>query len=175
MVKECRATSWINALDLLYADSLRPDIGRYRSHYAYRGLSDSSYQLKTSLMRLGGNYATLERHLLRNFRRYARGPFETEPFSVWKWLTVGQHHGLPTRLLDWTYSTLIALHFVTASVDQLNKDGIVWCVDSKVAHRTIPSSLVNAQALEGGDLFTVQVLAQVCKSLEDFDAMASEP
>ena len=39
-----------------------PEIGRFRSRYAYRGLSNAEFPLETTLMRLGGNDALLERH-----------------------------------------------------------------------------------------------------------------
>ncbi|WP_295405649.1 FRG domain-containing protein [uncultured Thiocystis sp.] len=64
-----RVTSWAEIQDVLFADSWVPEIGRYRSRYAFRGLSDANYPLETTLMRLGGGYAQLERHLLRNFRK----------------------------------------------------------------------------------------------------------
>src|SRR3954465_2861917 len=82
-----------------------------RPTVVFRGLARSDYSNITSLARLEGDYPALERHLLRNFRKYAyqRAPGPT----IWDWLALGQHHGLPTRLLDWTFSPLLALHFPT--------------------------------------------------------------
>jgi len=86
---------WSHLQEMLFHDSWDQKIDRFRSGYVYRGLSDARYELKTSLMRLGGEYNLLERHLLRNFRKYAmRNTVPGE--SVWNWLAVAQHHGLPT-------------------------------------------------------------------------------
>ena len=49
--------------------------------------------------------------------------------SVWNWLAVVHHYGLPTRLLDWTYSPYVALHFATECLDTFTDDAIVWCVN----------------------------------------------
>ena len=64
--------SWNQLLDEVYYDSWKPEMGRYRSDYAFRGLSDSRYQLKNSFLRNCGDHPELEYHLLRNFRKYAR-------------------------------------------------------------------------------------------------------
>jgi hypothetical protein len=58
--------NWADLLELLYMEAWRPEINRFRSPYVFRGLSDADYPLVTSLARLGGNYAQMEPHLLRN-------------------------------------------------------------------------------------------------------------
>jgi hypothetical protein len=55
----------------LFRDSWNAGLGRFHSRCAFRGFSDAHYPLGTTLRRLGGNYAEIERHLLRNFKKYA--------------------------------------------------------------------------------------------------------
>ena len=118
-MKTIRVQSWNQLQDELFQDSWNPDLGRFRSRFAFRGLSDATYRLETTLIRLGGIYQDLERHLLRNFSKYAlRNVVERD--SVWHWLSVAQHYGLPTRLLDWTYSPFVAMHFATANIEKFD-------------------------------------------------------
>jgi len=65
MNNEYRIKSWNDLQEKLFENSWNPRIGRYRSKYAFRGLSDAEYKLETTLMRLGGDYTQLENHLLR--------------------------------------------------------------------------------------------------------------
>lgn len=163
-----RVESWNELQEVLYRESWNANLGRFRSHEAYRGLSDETYPLASTLMRLGGMYVELERHILRNFRKYAHRNM-VEQDSVWHWLSLAQHHGLPTRLLDWTYSPMVALHFATANIDNFDKDGVVWAVDYVETHKLVPD-LLNAQLdREGANIFTVEMLAEAVEQLSVFE------
>jgi hypothetical protein len=168
------ASSFENAIELLYRDSWQEGLRRYRSHMAFRGLSDATGRLDTSLMRLAGTFASLERHLLRNFEKYAQLESADAIYSEWKWLTLGQHHGLPTRLLDWTYSPLVALHFVTVDGSNFSRDGVIWCVNYVECHKELPEPLHQELERVGADVFTVEMLEKTVHDLVDLDNLASE-
>lgn len=168
---EIRIQSWNELQDRLFADSLDPDLGRFRSRYAFRGLSDAQYALETSLIRLGGNFAELEHHLLRNFRKYAHRSV-VERDSLWHWLSYAQHFGLPTRLLDWTYSPFVAMHFATANTEKFNIDGVIWALNYLKAHAMLPKKLKSELAREGANVFTVEMLSQSVKSLQELPGLS---
>ncbi|GIW04451.1 MAG: FRG domain-containing protein [Thermomicrobiales bacterium] len=54
-----------------------------------------------------------------------------------------QHHGLPTRLLDWTYSPYVAMHFATANVERFHRDAVIWCIDFVASNRFLPEATAN--------------------------------
>jgi len=168
--------SWLDVLDALYQDSWNPDLQRYRSGYAFRGLSRVDRTLTTSLARLAAGHrdvARLELALLRNFRKYAYGEAPAAD-SLWDWLALAQHRGLPTRMLDWTYSPLVALHFATERPDEFHVDGVIWCANFAEVNRRLPSRLRRLLEEERSDTFTVDMLAPF-RSLRDFDALARQP
>ena len=160
-------TSWRDLDDLI----AQPDFGRHSDHarptLVFRGLARGSYTNVSSLARLEGDYPALERHLLRNFRKYAYK--EAPGPTTWHWLALGQHHGLPTRLLDWTFSPLVALHFATASWP--DDDAVLWVVDVVEAHRALPESLAGALEEEGSLVFSSDLLAEHAPGLEELDAI----
>lgn len=156
---EFTPTSWAEVHELLFESDWDSEISRHRSKQAYRGMTDSRWKMPTSLMRLGGEYWNIEKHLLRNFRKYAHRDV-AERDSFWYWLTMGQHHGLPTRLLDWTYSPLVALHFATDNIENMDSDGVVWRVDVDDAHSKLPQDLRSVLNYEGAGVFTVDMLEE---------------
>jgi hypothetical protein len=173
-VDEIRVASWAELLDVLYAESWKPGLGRFRSDLAFRGLEAPAEEMLTGLMRLGDNYAELENHLLRNFRKYAYR--DAVPYdSFWNWLALAQHYGLPTRLLDWTFSPFIALHFATEHVQFFAEDAIVWCFDFIKAKRYLPERLRRELDEEGANVFTAEMLGHVAENFKEFDRLADEP
>ena len=166
---EIRPGSWTELLEELFAESWRPELRRFRSQFAFRGRNDAAEDLSTSLQRLGGD-AAIEGHLLRNFRKYAQ-PAAVPSDSVWNWLALAQHHGLPTRLLDWTYSPFVALHFATADVSRYERDAIVWMVDYVSAQREAPEPLLAALREEGMDVFTAELLATVAPGRRELEEL----
>lgn len=85
----------------------------------YRGQSDASWGLEPGIHR-GNNKNKNECDLLIQFQQHAAGKVTQIQLDKWGWLTLAQHHTLPTRLLDWSTQPLIPLYF--ACQDALNAD-----------------------------------------------------
>src|SRR5687767_9573972 len=109
-----------------------PHTKRRRDTGVYRGASDASRPLLTSLDRLGGTKpphtkVDLEEHALRNFIRYSRPHLDAaRPHDDWELLITAQHHGVPTRLLDWSYTPLVGAFFATRPAPDEGRDRAVW-------------------------------------------------
>ena len=167
--------TWLDIVEELYEGSWNADLQRFRSPFAFRGSSDGRHTLASSLVRLAGHADVhrTERALLRNFRKYAHGEVSRQD-SMWDWLALGQHRGLPTRLLDWTYSPLVALHFATENPVEFNRDGVVWCINFVEANKRLPRSLRLILQREASDTFTVEML-NTFGTLSAFDKLRREP
>jgi hypothetical protein len=173
-----RARSWTELLEQLYAGSWNADLQRFRSPFAFRGLACAEHDLSNSLVRLAAaghaDITKVELALLRNFRKYAHAQAAPGVDSIWHWLAVAQHHGLPTRMVDWTYSPLVALHFATENPRQYDTDGVIWCVNFVEAKRLLPARLRTILEEEHSETLTIEMLSEFT-TLRSFDALAPEP
>lgn len=172
MAREIRVQSWTELMEQLYADSWNVALKRHRPRHAFRGQCRVEGLLIPSLMRMGSHYIAIENLLLNDFIQYAPSNLWTAN-SVWNWLAVAQHHGLPTRLLDWTYSPYVALHFATSDMgtDQRVTDGVVWCIDYGETNRHLPERLAMKLEQYRKSVFSVALLDDVVPTLEEFDGL----
>jgi len=113
-------------------EKLHQRIQSYRSKtMIYRGVKDTSYELIPKIGRYDcfkkstlQEIETEERTMLRLFRERAWPLLGDAKVSDWELLALGQHHGLPTRLLDWTRNPLVAAFF--AVEDENDGDSLIY-------------------------------------------------
>lgn len=124
--------------------------GHAKHGWMFRGQRSSDWSLQTSLERCCDRHGVqsdqrphIEQELFREFRRtyhqYAR--HLPKAHSLLEWMAVMQHHGAPTRLLDFTYSIYIAAYFALESADG---DCAVWAFNGPWA---LQQSLARLEAM----------------------------
>lgn len=99
--------------------------------WVFRGHSDVTHKLIPSVGRTTHTSKSrdkYERSLFDIFCREARSHLENVPADKWEWLSIAQHHGLPTRLLDWSHNPLVALYFAVKGNE--NNDGALFALQS---------------------------------------------
>ena len=121
--------SWTDALSLF--DKITDKV----PDWAFRGQSDESWELSTKFEREAKKYQcdpfwfkNREYYILHDFQRKAHHYVKNLPESenYIEWLSLLQHYGGPTRLLDFTYSSYIALFF---AVETATVDSAIWAVN----------------------------------------------
>lgn len=65
--------------------------------------------------------------MLQEFKQLARPFLEQQPSNDFEWMFIAQHHGLPTRLLDWSTNALVALYFAAQGAPTRKGDGVAEC------------------------------------------------
>ena len=106
---------------LKYIEKIKVDNSCLNNEIIFRGHANSNWSLEPSIFRKEnkGNEANFWNEI--QLRNYDEIELCKTDFEI---LTVMQHYGLPTRLLDWTYNPLIALYLACCS--NFDKDGIVY-------------------------------------------------
>lgn len=94
----------------------------------YRGLGNIDHDLVPTFHRAGIQMSH-ERHLMNLFRQNAYQFLDVRPQGEWEWTFLMRHHGLPSRLLDWTENPLVGLYFAAVyQQENSTSNGVVWCL-----------------------------------------------
>lgn len=123
-------TSWLALAKLLesYADG----------DWLFRGESSDEHPLKPAAGRVGRELGSARKkpyekaheiEALEQFKREARPHLTSRPENDLEWLAIAQHHGMPTRLLDWSESLLVAAFFAVVNAGARNRAGVIYAVN----------------------------------------------
>jgi len=127
LYREIRLESWDEFLKLITSQPY--------TNWAFRGERDERWPLYSSLSRYLLNFSvaptawpTQEARILRIFKRKAHQFLAQppDPEDDFQWLALMQHHGAPTRLIDFTWSPYVAAFF---ALERSLADGVVWAVN----------------------------------------------
>ena len=92
--------------------------------------------------------ARVEREMLEDFQRRSLHLIDSQPGNQWDWLALAQHHGMATRLIDWSENPLIALWFSISTASEMwTEYSVVW------GFNVPPEDIINAS--ESIDPFNV--------------------
>ena len=173
-MRETVIHGWDELQSAIFQDVWDPAILRYRDNRVYRGMSDNRWGLLPSLNRVCGHDLTLEKQMLRSFKKYGYADL-LHVTSFWQLLALGQQFGLPTRLLDWTYSPLVAAHFATEDQDAYDRDGVIWCVNTDQINLQLPDKLKEMLRGERGNIFNMEMLDRIGENFDALSAVSSRP
>ena len=166
--------SWDELQSAVFKGVWDASIQRYRNNRVFRGVKDRRWDLIPALNRTCQHDLSLEKHILRSFKRYGYADLQNID-SLWQLLATGQHFGLPTRLLDWSYSPLVAAHFVTEDTYAYDRDGAIIMADMEVINQLLPKRLHEILINDSVNVFSQEMLDKVAPSFEKLKALSDQP
>lgn len=119
-------------------DLLLGHLYQYDEGFVFRGQANAEWRLETTMERSCpskldlGEYASMtEKYVIdalqSRLHHYVQK--DEEPRSNLGWLSLAQHHGAPTRLLDFTTIPLVALYFATRNLKAKSPNFAVWALN----------------------------------------------
>jgi hypothetical protein len=82
-----------------------------QTRWVFRGCGSPEFEFIPTIGRAQAYSRENEINIFRAFQRSATLLLKAPPSNDWEWMALAQHHGLPTRLLDWTTNPLVACFF----------------------------------------------------------------
>jgi hypothetical protein len=108
-------------------ERLENDFGDYKGPVWFRGQADARWGLMPSFCRQESKVS--ESTILKRFKQNANMLLEKDPGSSFAWMFLMQHYELPTRLLDWSESPLVALYFAVENyISHEGVDAVIWAL-----------------------------------------------
>ena len=108
----------------------------YNDRIWFRGHSKISYKLAPTIYR-SGLKAEYEINFFTQFKSRAIPYLKNKPKDdYWEWLFLMQHHSIPTRLLDWSNSALVALAFAILFEENFEENAVVWCLNPEALNKS---------------------------------------
>ncbi|MCG2812512.1 MAG: FRG domain-containing protein [Candidatus Aminicenantes bacterium] len=104
---------------------------RKKGFWSFRGQRNESWDVGLHGIK---SLKKLDRYLQQFKRRCMEfpPPQHIKESDEWRWLFFAQHHGLKTRLLDWTKDPLVAIYFAVENIISREKDngtcGAIWAL-----------------------------------------------
>lgn len=145
----------MKTVDVISVDALLRQINELPNSFLYRGQANADWLLQSSLERIIGAKWSAEE--AQRFEDYSLNQFKSkfhlydreniQPESKLAWLSLMQHYGVPTRLLDFTESPYVALYFALESYSpQSGNDLALYAVDYSAI---LDKSITHIQSKDG--------------------------